>query len=139
MSLVKSLQACSIKIMTVKRKPYTIRLQVVCAIAHDVAPLQKDEGAIIEEAFRSGARTFKCDILSVLAGERWFQLILATAPAFDVPKAMTSLKAVTSRAMHARRGGDAGFWSLGYLVVSIGEPVDPVQAAAKLENHGIRK
>jgi REP element-mobilizing transposase RayT len=127
------------EVMSVKRIAYTIKLQVVFALAQDVAPLSMDEVAMVEEAFRSGARTFKCDILSVLAGERWFQLILATAPAFDVPKAITSLKAVTSRAMHARRGGDAGFWSLGYFVVSIGEPVDPEETAAKLENNGIKK
>jgi hypothetical protein len=125
--------------MSVKRKPYTIRLQVVCSLAHGVASIDGDEFAVLEEAFRSGARTFKCDIISARGDARWFELIIATPPAFDVGKAMTSLKAVTSRAIHARRGGDAGFWSLGYVVVSVGDPVDPADAATKLENSGIRK
>ncbi len=94
---------------------------------------------MLEEAFRSGARTFQFDIVSTRAGDRWFELVMATPTAFDVARAMTSLKAVTSRAMHASRGGSAGFWSLGYVVVSVGDPVDPAEAATKLENSGIRK
>lgn len=88
----------------------------------------------MEESFRSGARTFQFDIMSTRAGDRWFELVLATPPVFDVARAMTSLKAVTSRAIHASRGGSPGFWSPGYVVVSIGHPVEPAEVAAKLEN-----
>lgn len=125
--------------MSVKRKPYTIRLQVVCAVASGVASIEGDESSAIEEAFRSASRTFQLDIISARAGERWFELVIATPSAFDVGKAMTSLKAVTSRAIHMRRGGDSGFWSPGYSVVSLGEAMDPEEAATKLENGGNRK
>ena len=125
--------------MSIKRKPYTIRLQVVCALAQGVAALEDDEIPTLEEAVRSGSRTFPCDVISTRTGKRWFELVLATPPGFDVAKALTSLKAVTSRAMHARRGGDSGFWSPGYVVVSVGDPVDPAEAALKLENSGMKK
>jgi hypothetical protein len=65
--------------------------------------------------------------------------MLATEAAFDVPKAMTSLKTVTSRAINAARGTTAVFWSPGYMVFSIGEPVNPEEAAMKLENKGHKK
>lgn len=125
--------------MSIKRKPYTIRLQVVCALAQGVASLESEEMPTLEETVRSGTRGFDCDIISVRAGQRWVELMLATPPAFDVAKAMASLKAVTSRAMHARRGGDSGFWSPGYVVVSVGDPVDPAEVATKLEYGGIKK
>jgi hypothetical protein len=108
-------------------------------VAHGVAKLNQQEVVLLEEAFRSGARTLQLDIVSTRAGERWFELVMATPASFDVGAAMASLKAVTSRAMHAQRGGSAGFWSLGYVVVSVGDPVDPAEAALKLENNGIRK
>lgn len=137
-SLGKSSSTCRRAIITAKTRPYTIKLQIVCAVAQGVAAISKDEVPIIEEAFRTGARKLSCDILSTSAGDRWFQVFVATEAAFDVPKAMTSLKAVSSRAMHAKRGGDSGFWSSGYVVVSVGEPVDPADAAAKLEGRSNR-
>lgn len=125
--------------MSTKRKPYPIRLQVVCAVASGVASIIADEVQPLEEAFRSASRSFQFDIISTRSGERWFEMVLAVPAAFDAAKAMTSLKAVTSRAMHARRGGESGFWAPGYVVVSVGEPVDPAEAATKLENSGNRK
>lgn len=125
--------------MAAKRNPYTIKLQVVYAIAHDVSPILAEEADILGDAFRSAARNFKCDIISTTAGERWFEAILATEASFDVPKAMTSLKTVTSRAMNGARGSNAVFWSPGYMVVSIGEPVNPEDAAMKLEGKGHKK
>ncbi len=125
--------------MSAKRKPYTVRLQVVCSLALGVAPLESDEVPALEEAVRSGSRSFQCDVLSTRAGRRWLELLLATPPGFDVARALTSLKAVTSRAMHVKRGGDSGFWSQGYAVVSVGDPIDPEEAASKLENSGTKK
>ena len=125
--------------MAAKRNPYTIKLQVVYAIAHDVTPILAEEADILGDAFRSAARNFKCDIISTTTGERWFEAILATEASFDIPKAMTSLKTVTSRAMNGARGSNAVFWSPGYMVVSIGEPVNPEDAAMKLENKGHKK
>ena len=125
--------------MGAKRNPYTIKLQVVYAIAHEVSPILAGEADILGEAFRSAARNFKCDIISTSTGERWFEAILATEASFDIPKAMTSLKTVTSRAMNGARGSNAVFWSPGYVVVSIGEPANPQEAAQKLENRGSRK
>jgi REP element-mobilizing transposase RayT len=125
--------------MAVKRNPYTIRLQVVYAIASDVAPILTGEADTLSEAFRSAARNFKCDIISTAVGKRWFEAILATEAAFDIPKAMTSLKTVTSRAMNGARGTNAVFWASGYMVFSIGEPVNPEEAAQRLENKGHKK
>ncbi|MDW9481718.1 hypothetical protein GOB57_24015 [Sinorhizobium meliloti] len=125
--------------MPVKRNPYTIKLQIVYAIAHDVGPILAEEVDVLGEAFRSAARNFKCDIISTSTGERWFEAILAAEASFVIPKAMTSLKTVTSRAMNGARGTNAVFWSPGYMVVSIGEPVNPEEAAQKLENRGHRK
>ncbi|MCZ7861323.1 transposase [Agrobacterium salinitolerans] len=125
--------------MAAKRNPYTIKLQVVYAIAHDVTPILAEEADILGDAFRSAARNFKCDIISTTTGERWFEAMLATEASFDIPKAMTSLKTVTSRAMNGARGSNAVFWSPGYMVVSIGEPVNPEDAAMKLESKGHKK
>lgn len=125
--------------MPVKRNPYKIKLQIVYAIAYDVAPILAEEVDVLGEAFRSAARNFKCDIISTSTGERWFEAILAAEASFDIPKAMTSLKTVTSRAMNSARGSNAVFWSPGYMVVSIGEPVNPEEAAQKLESKGHRK
>ncbi len=125
--------------MAAKRNPYTIKLQVVYAIAHDVTPILAEEADILGDAFRSAARNFKCDIVSTATGERWFEAMLATEASFDIPKAMTSLKTVTSRAMNGARGSNAVFWSPGYMVVSIGEPVNPEDAAMKLESKGHKK
>jgi hypothetical protein len=125
--------------MATNRKTYPIRVQIVCAFASGVAEVDEQEYSLIEESFRSGIRTFKCDVISIRHGTRWFELIVETPPTFDLAKMMTSLKAVTSRAMHKKRGGDAGFWSLGYSVTSLGEPGDPYAMAQTLENNGIRK
>ncbi|MGO7279539.1 transposase [Rhizobium leguminosarum] len=125
--------------MAVKRNPYTIKLQVVYAIAHDVAPILAEEVDVLGEAFRSAARNFKCDIISTSSGERWFEAILAAEASFDIPKAMTSLKTVTSRAMNGARGSTAVFWTPGYMVSSIGDPVNPEEAALKLEHKGHKK
>ena len=125
--------------MAAKRNPYTIKLQVVYAIAPDVTPILAEEADILGDAFRSAARNFKCDIISTTTGERWFEAMLATEASFDIPKAMTSLKTVTSRAMNGARGSNAVFWSPGYMVVSIGEPVNPEDAAMKLETKGHKK
>jgi REP element-mobilizing transposase RayT len=125
--------------MATKRNPYAIKLQIVYAIAHDVDPILAEEVDILGEAFRSAARNFKCDIISTNTGDRWFEAVLATEASFNIPKAMTSLKTVTSRAMNGARGGNAVFWSPGYMVCSIGEPVNPEEAAQKLENKGHKK
>jgi len=121
-----------------KRKTYAIRLQVVCAVSPDVAPIGEQEGGLIEEAFRSAARHLSCEIVGASWGGRWFQLMLATDTAFDVARAMTSLKAVTSRAVREQRGGKSGFWAPGYVVVSVGDPVDPEEAAAELSRKANR-
>ncbi|MBY3157220.1 hypothetical protein HFO56_33385 [Rhizobium laguerreae] len=125
--------------MAVKRNLYTIKLQIVYAIASDVAPILADEIDTLAEAFRSAARNFKCDIISTSTGERWFEAVLATEAGFGIPKAMTSLKTVTSRAMNAARGTTAVFWAPGYMVFSIGEPANPEEAAQKLESKGHKK
>ncbi|MBP2235334.1 REP element-mobilizing transposase RayT [Sinorhizobium kostiense] len=125
--------------MSVKRKVYSIKLQVVYAIAYDIASLLPEEVEVIGDALRSGARKFRCDIISTSSGDRWFEAVLAAEPSFDIPKAMTSLKTVSSRAINARRGSNAGFWAPGYVVVSIGEAVNPEEAAKNLESRGIRK
>lgn len=125
--------------MYIKRNLYAIRLQVVYAIAHDVTSILPEEIAIIEEAFRSGARNLKCDIISTSCGDRWFASILTVDAAFDIPKAMTSLKAVTARAMNTKRESNTAFWLPGYMVSSIGELVDPEEIALKLAGKRNRK
>lgn len=125
--------------MATKRNPYTIKLQVVYAIASDVDPIVAEEVSILDEALRSAARNFRCDIVSTAAGDRWFEAMLSAEASFDIPKAMASLKTVTSRALNAARGSNAVFWAPGYMVYSLGEPVNPEDAALKLESKGHRK
>jgi hypothetical protein len=52
---------------------------------------------------------------------------------------MTSLKTVTSRAMNGARGSNAVFWAPGYMVFGIGEPINPEEAAQRLESKGHKK
>lgn len=114
------------------RNLYGLRMQVVLALLSNVAALSEAEAEVSCATFVSAARGLKCLVVSCRCGDRWLEAMLDVEPGFDLPKAMTNLKAVTSRQVRGLRGGPAGVWSAGYAAVSVGVSVDPARAAADL-------
>ena len=115
-----------------KRNLSGLRLQIVCALLSEVASLEEGESETLRSTFVNAAKGLKCTVTSCRCGDRWLEAMLDAEPGFDLPKAMTNLKAVTSRQVRGLRGGPAGIWAAGYVAVSIGEAVDPARAAIDL-------
>lgn len=109
-----------------------LRVQIVLSLLPNVASLDEAEAEVLCSTFANAARGSKCLVVSCRCGDRWLEAMLDADPGFDLPKAMTNLKAVTSRQLRGLRGGPAGVWSAGYVAVSVGAAVDPAQAAADL-------
>lgn len=107
-------------------------MQIVLALLSNVASLNEAETEVLCTTFANAARGFKCLVVSCRCGDRWLEAVLDVDPGFDLPKAMTNLKAVTSRQVRGLRGGPAGIWSAGYAAVSVGVSIEPARAAADL-------
>lgn len=102
-----------------------MQLQVVIAFVDGLVPLEYREREVVLNAFRNATKRMKCYLVNYRFGERWMELILDHSPGFDISKLMRCFKAVSSRNIHTLRGNASGIWAPGYVVRTIGEPVEP--------------
>jgi len=120
------------RINRTKRNVLAIRIQVVYALAAGLDSLSLEEREVAVSSFLAAARNFKCTVYSCRCEARWLEAHLDIEAGFDLPKAMTNLKAVTSRQVHRERGGPAGIWASGYAALSVGDAVEAETLAESL-------
>jgi hypothetical protein len=102
------------------------------AVAEGVDPLDEAEAEAVGALLASVAGGLDCSVVSFASGGRWIDVVLDARPGFGLPRAMTSLKAVTSRRIAGARRGVSGIWANGYAAVTLGENVDPEKTAEEL-------
>ena len=96
------------------------------------ASLDGAESEAVRATLVRAAPGLRCAVASYRSGGGWVEAVLDAEPTFELARAVTSLKAVTSRRVHAMRGGASGVWEPGYAAATLGQPLEPASAAAGL-------